>query len=848
MAVDKAEGKENLATTGIGTSAVATERKEATGVENDEEDYPTAYVRLFRKGTEEAVGTYLVSKMLPKVQAVDVAGKTVGMTLRNTHIYKPYRMELVKFDFDQYIGTSKAKNYASHVRIVDPARGEREATISMNNPLRYAGEAFFQHQFNMTPAGKVTTLQVVRNPGWWLPYLSCGLVAFGMLLHFGLNLSSFLSKSAPKVPVTVAVSWKRVLAVLCGVGTPTARPANRVIQYGAIALAVLCLVAVMAPRSTEGKMDLSAAARLPVVKDGRVKPLDTVARVNLRLLSHREEYTDGSGSSQPAIKWYFDVLSGTVRNPGPAEKHKVFRIENDRLLELMGLTPREGYRYSLEELKGKFGPLETAAQNAEKRPAKERDLYEVKVIELHQHLGVFLQIMTGQDGLALPPEAGKEWRSPGRAYQQAVQSLEGEVQARRHALNLPDDPDRMTPDQKQQEAELIDWFRESVRAADPAAFAWQDVLLAYRSGDAARFNDAVAVFREKHTGAVSETDRRRVNFEAALNEAAPFYYCTFLYVFAFVLCVLGWVTTEAQPGTSEGFRRGAFGVLLLTLAVHTFSLFARMYLMDRPLVFVTNLYSSAVFIGWAAVVICLVLERLFPIGLGNAVAAALGFGTTIIAHNLAASGDTLEMMQAVLDTNFWLATHVTTVTLGYSATYIAGALGVAYILTGVFTPILNRAVAVTASGVAVRDKTLGKSIAQMIYGIVCLATLLSFVGTVLGGIWADQSWGRFWGWDPKENGAVLIVIWNALILHARWCGLVKDRGVAVLAVAGNTITTWSWFGTNQLGVGLHAYGFSNALAFGCMVTWVVHAGVIGVGLIPTRFWRSFAERTDAAAA
>ena len=61
---------------------------------------------------------------------------------------------------------------------------------------------------------------------------------------------------------------------------------------------------------------------------------------------------------------------------------------------------------------------------------------------------------------------------------------------------------------------------------------------------------------------------------------------------------------------------------------------------------------------------------------------------------------------------------------------------------------------------------------------------------MLGGIWADQSWGRFWGWDPKENGALLIVIWNALILHARWCGLVKDRGVAVLAVVGNMITAW----------------------------------------------------------
>jgi ABC-type transport system involved in cytochrome c biogenesis permease subunit len=96
----------------------------------------------------------------------------------------------------------------------------------------------------------------------------------------------------------------------------------------------------------------------------------------------------------------------------------------------------------------------------------------------------------------------------------------------------------------------------------------------------------------------------------------------------------------------------------------------------------------------------------------------------------------------------------------------------------------------------------------MIYGVVCFALLFSFTGTILGGIWADQSWGRFWGWDPKENGAVLIVLWNALILHARWGGLIRHRGLAVLAVLGNVVTAFSWFGTNLLGIGLHSYGFT----------------------------------------
>src|SRR5262249_37853720 len=123
----------------------------------------------------------------------------------------------------------------------------------------------------------------------------------------------------------------------------------------------------------------------------------------------------------------------------------------------------------------------------------------------------------------------------------------------------------------------------------------------------------------------------------------------------------------------------------------------------------------------------------------------------------------------------------------------------------------------------------------------------SFVGTVLGGIGAEQGWGRFWGWDPKENGALLIVIMNALILHARWAGMVKQRGMAVLAMVGNMVTGWSWFGTNQLSVGLHAYGFNKTLANGCAYFWISQMALIGTGLIPLKYWRSFQAKAAAVA-
>jgi ABC-type transport system involved in cytochrome c biogenesis permease subunit len=154
----------------------------------------------------------------------------------------------------------------------------------------------------------------------------------------------------------------------------------------------------------------------------------------------------------------------------------------------------------------------------------------------------------------------------------------------------------------------------------------------------------------------------------------------------------------------------------------------------------------------------------------------------------------MGVLIAVLDSNFWLATHVIAITIGYAATFLAGFLGIAFLILRVSNSRF--------------DFLTEKRLATMIYGVICFALLFSFVGTILGGIWADQSWGRFWGWDPKENGALLIVLWNALILHARWGGFILARGLAVLAVLGNVVTAFSWFGTNLLGIGLHSYGFT----------------------------------------
>jgi ResB-like family len=189
---------DNLADAGMGTEIYPVSRAPGVGVDTEAKfDIPAAYVTFFDKKTGKPLGTYLFSIwseiMRFPAQTIEVAGKTYQVSLRFKRTYKDYQMHLLKVTAQMYPGTNIAKDYSSLVRLVDEDHNEnRKLTIYMNAPLRYRGETFYQSGVN----GNETILQVVRNPGWLLPYVSCVLVAVGMLIHFILNLSTFLNRRA----------------------------------------------------------------------------------------------------------------------------------------------------------------------------------------------------------------------------------------------------------------------------------------------------------------------------------------------------------------------------------------------------------------------------------------------------------------------------------------------------------------------------------------------------------------------------------------------------------------------------------------------------------------------------
>jgi ABC-type transport system involved in cytochrome c biogenesis permease subunit len=363
-------------------------------------------------------------------------------------------------------------------------------------------------------------------------------------------------------------------------------------------------------------------------------------------------------------------------------------------------------------------------------------------------------------------------------------------------------------------AALLESFQRG--SVPPDALAYAGLAHAWRLGQPDKFNELLRLFRTQLSNRYAP-QLAKSDAEARFNATAPFYTSMTLYAIAFFLAVISWL---AWPDT---LGRSAFWLILIAWVVATAGIGARMWLEGRPPV--TNLYSSAIFVGWVAVAFCLALEYFYRNAIGSVAAGMIGFATLLIGHYLSLTGDTLEMMRAVLDSNFWLATHVVTVVAGYGATAVAGFLALIYVFRGFFTRSL--------------DKVTADSLARMVYGVVCFATLFSFVGTVLGGIWADQSWGRFWGWDPKENGALIIVLWNAIILHARWGGMIRQRGLMCLAIFGNVVTAWSWFGVNMLGVGLHSYGFTESAFFWLSAFVLSQLAVIALANLPLAKWRSF---------
>ena len=813
----------NAATRGVGPQVAVTPLP--LTFKTDERNLPAAYVEL--AGPEGPIGTWLAAPQLV-AQRFEYGGRTWKIALRFARHYHPYTLTLLKFTHDRYPGTEIPRNFSSRLKLTTPdGRDDREVLIYMNNPLRYDGMTFYQAGFENND--RTTVLQVVRNPSWQLPYIACGVMALGLVWQFGFHLVSFVTRRRAPASRTSAATADAPSAD----GSRGSR--GRMIAWAAPLLGALLIAASLFPARSNSAHDLAAFGRLPTLMNGRIKPLDTVARTSLLMLQGRQRVTAPDKRTLEPTAWLLDMFF----RPAAADAYQVFEVVHPDVLTLLNLTTADGAggkRFAYTQLKAGLPEIDRQARLADAVESALRSPFQRAVIQLRNGIllyqglqatllapGVdgYLAELSRFDAIVSAGKTAERAKAAGETFDTAAFKAYVDLRTTFVVLDQIGQLRLVPPDAGA--ADITTWrnFGAALNASvergrlDGATAAYVKIGETWQDDRASTFDSTVYEYRAALENQMPAL-LRKSDVETRFNAAQPFYTSAELYVVAFLIAVFSWLKWPEVLG------RAAFRLVAVAWLLATVGIALRMWLEGRPPV--TNLYSSALFIGWGAVALCLVLEAVYRNGIGSVAAGLIGFATLVIAHHLSLSGDTLEMMRAVLDSNFWLATHVVTVTIGYAATFLAGFLALIYLGRGLFTRSLDGPTASALTG--------------MVYGIVCFATLFSFIGTVLGGIWADQSWGRFWGWDPKENGALIIVLWNALILHARWGGLVRQRGLMALAVFGNVVTAWSWFGVNMLGVGLHSYGFMDSAFWWLAAFMASQLVAILLAGAPRAWWRS----------
>jgi len=302
-----------------------------------------------------------------------------------------------------------------------------------------------------------------------------------------------------------------------------------------------------------------------------------------------------------------------------------------------------------------------------------------------------------------------------------------------------------------------------------------------------RADSAIESYKETISVITTDISEKLLQREVWYNKTNMLTIANAFYILSFLLICISWIF---KPSIIYNISLSS---IIMGMLVHSYAIINRIIIMQRPPV--STLYESIVFVSFIAVLISVIIEFWKKNTSGLFVGSILGSVLLFIGYRYASEGDTLGVLVAVLNSNFWLATHVVTITIGYGVTVVASTLAHLYLIKTILD----------------KDKKRLKIIYNSLLGVTLFALFFTLFGTILGGIWADQSWGRFWGWDPKENGALLIVLWLIMMLHLRITGLIKPAGFAIGMVFANIAVALAWFGVNLLSVGLHSYGFTDGV-------------------------------------
>jgi len=570
-----------------------------------------------------------------------------------------------------------------------------------------------------------------------------------------------------------------------------------------------------------------------VQEDGRNKPFDTFCREAVRTVTGRERF-EGNDPIAVVMSWlmlYDPDINKALKQAGDAncdwENYPFLLCNHHELRELLYREYRgENVELSEEDLHGKYVEpwvvrhsskfkevlTQAAARTAADAKAPLTPL-ETKARELKKRLALYDQVRAGgQEGLERVRAPGELGIIPLDSYSNTWSSL----RAVREFRKDPSLWGEMMRVRRIENPQLYEGHREEPLPAyvvKQIAAAVDDMQTSYRSGDAEKFKEAsgnlLVEIVSLSAGVYPGT--KTTGLELWFNKTNPFRKAWVVSLLAGLL-LLGSLAVggRSHPLGRTLYVAGLFGYggsLLWSVA----GFYCRVAISGRPPV--SNMYESVIWVGFMTAVFGLVLELIYRRGV-IALAGTLvsTFGLVLADQMPLTLTPNIQPLQAVLRSNYWLVIHVLTIVSSYAAFALAWGLGNLNLGLMVFAP---------------RRTDLVKTLSQFCYRAIQIGVVLLAAGTLLGGFWAAESWGRFWGWDPKEVWALIALLCYVIPLHARYVGWVKDFGLAACSVICFASVVMAWYGVNfVLGAGLHSYGFG-----GGNDAWVYWGALINISLV-----------------
>ena len=677
-------------------------------------------------------------------QIFQINGLNIRAKFGSVYRKLPFQIKLKDFQLEKYPGSQMPKSYASEVTVIDKNKAF-DFRIFMNHVLDYKGYRFYQSSYTITPEYEQTQLSVNHDFwGTWITYLGYALLYFGMIAIFFVKSGRFYKLR--KLLSKVQQKRNAIMILFLFLGMYKAWSQDKIMHKDSI---ILQTIAPAGKAAEFGKL---------VIQDygGRMKPINTYSSELLRKLTKHDSYTLDNGQKITADQ----MLTGMINFPRVWHSVPLIYIErgDEKLRNIIGIPKEQKYARLTSFFDEKLGyKLQDHIEKAQKKHIKSK--FDKDVINVSGRVNLLFNTLNyvNMRLFPIPDDDSNKW------------------------ISWID----------------VDKYQFNEKDKDFAKIAmklWsQEIFKAKRSGDyklADQILEGIDLYQKKFGKNVYPSEDK-IKWEIYYNQHDPFrslfwqFMMISLFIFAFAIAQIfipkKWMNYPIYI---------LYGISVLLLLWMAFGLGLRWYISGHAPW--SNAYESMIYVSFATILFGLILGRKSPLALAGTLFVA-SF-TLMIAHWNWMDPE-IENLVPVLN-SFWLDIHVAVIVASYGPFTLGLVLGLLSLILMAFINQNNKERLTSY----IKELTYITEMALMI-GLVMLT-----IGNFLGGQWANESWGRYWGWDPKETWALISIIVYALVIHARFVpGLRSIFAFNLLSVVSFASIAMTYFGVNYYLSGLHSY-------------------------------------------